>query len=250
MSATACITTSWDDGHPLDLRVAELLARYGLRGTFYVPRTTEYGTMSVGQVRELSRGFEVGAHTLHHVDLTEACEQQAWQEIADSRFWVEDSTGQPCPMFCPPKGRFSRRELRLIRKAGYRGARSVELLSVALPRPRARLLLLPTSVQVHPHGRLAYVRNALKRGALCNLWRYVQKGCPADWTGLVRSLLARVLSGCGVFHLWGHSWELEQTGQWQRLEEVLRYLGQFTRQAPALTNGQVCESAAGRGVCP
>ena len=41
MKPSTCITTSWDDGHPLDLRVAELLAKYGLQGTFYVPMTAE-----------------------------------------------------------------------------------------------------------------------------------------------------------------------------------------------------------------
>ena len=32
------ITTSWDDGHTLDLRLADLLDKYDLRGTFYVAR--------------------------------------------------------------------------------------------------------------------------------------------------------------------------------------------------------------------
>ena len=65
-----------------------------------------------------------------------------------------------------------------------------------------------------------------------------------DWTRLVRPLLSHALERGGVFHLWGHSWELEQTGQWQRLEEVLRFLGQFTSRARALTNGEVCAACA------
>src|SRR5262249_26496051 len=64
MTQATYITTSWDDGHPLDLRVADLLARHGLRGTFYVPRTAENPTMTARQVRELSGTFEVGGHTL------------------------------------------------------------------------------------------------------------------------------------------------------------------------------------------
>ena len=42
---------SWDDGHPLDVRVAYLLAKYGLRGTFYIPGGAEHGTMTVNQIR-------------------------------------------------------------------------------------------------------------------------------------------------------------------------------------------------------
>ena len=242
MNPATCITTSWDDGHPLDLRGAELLTKYGLHGTFYVPMTGERATRTVAQARELSGPFEVGAHTLHHVDLTGATEQQAWQEMVDSKPWLEDSTGKACPLFCPPKGRYSPRHLDLIRQAGYRGVRSVELLSLAFPQPQAGLLLLPTTVQAHAHGLPAYGRNVLGRAAFRNLWLYLVHGRTTDWPRLVESLLCRALQRGGVFHLWGHSWELEQNGQWQRLEEVLRFMGQYTGQAPALTNWQVCQA--------
>jgi hypothetical protein len=241
MKPPTYITTSWDDGHPLDFRVAELLAKYGLRGTFYVPRTTEHGTMTDSQVRELSSTFEVGAHTLEHVPLTAISDERAWSEIADSRAWIESCTGQPCPMFCAPWGKFAPRHLDLVRRAGYTGLRSVELLSLDLPRSQAGLLLLPTTVQAHPPGLLTYPRNAIKRAAWRNLWRYLLLGCCRDWTALVRAMLARVLEQGGVFHLWGHSWELEQAGQWQRLEEILCYLSEFKTQAEPLTNSEVCQ---------
>jgi peptidoglycan/xylan/chitin deacetylase (PgdA/CDA1 family) len=243
MSPATCITTSWDDGHPLDLRVADLLAKHGLPGTFYVPRSSEYGTMAPAQVRELSGHFEVGAHTLEHVDLSTASEQQAWQEIGGSRSWVEDCTGAACPMFCPPKGKFSAAHLRMMRLAGYAGTRGVELLSLDFPRPVDGLMLMPTTVQAHPHGRLAYARNALRRYSIRNLWLLLARGHWADWAALARSLLERALRRGGVFHLWGHSWEVEQTGQWQRLEDVFRFLSEYTRQAPTRTNGQLCQPA-------
>jgi hypothetical protein len=243
MKAATYITTSWDDGHPLDLRVAELLTRYSLRGTFYVPRAAANVTMTTAQVRELGGAFELGAHTLHHVALPGATEQQAWQEIVGSKAWLEDSTGLPCTMFCPPLGKYGSPHLALIRQAGYVGARTVELLSLDFPRPRAGLMLLPTTIQAHPHGLACYARNLLKRAAFRNTWLYLAHGRSTDWPGLVRSLLFHALQRGGVFHLWGHSWELEQTGQWQRLEEVLHFLSQFTSQAPALTNGQICQLA-------
>src|SRR5437879_13418201 len=72
------ITTSWDDGHQLDLRVAELLTKYRLHGTFYIPKAAENGTRKAAQVRELSRAFEIGAHPLHHVILTRTTDPQPW----------------------------------------------------------------------------------------------------------------------------------------------------------------------------
>jgi peptidoglycan-N-acetylglucosamine deacetylase len=241
MTAAAHITTSWDDGHPLDFRVATLLAKYGLRGTFYVPRSAQTRTMTAAQVRDLSSAFEIGAHTVHHIDLTNATERKARQEIVDSKTWLEDSTGLPCSMFCPPMGRYFSRHLDLIRQAGFLGVRSVELLSLDFPRLKAGLLVLPTTLQAHPHGLAAYARNMMRRLACRNLWLYVRHGRSTDWSKLVRSLFFQALQCGGVFHLWGHSWELEETGQWQRLEEVLRFLSQFTSQAPALSNSQICE---------
>jgi len=240
MKQAAYITTSWDDGHPLDLHLADLLAKHGVRGTFYVPRTTEHGTMTPAQVRQLASAFEIGAHTLHHTDLTATPGPQAWQEIVESRGWIEDITGKPCRLFCPPRGRFSFGHLELIRRAGYVGMRSVELLSLSYPRHGNGLFLLPTTVQAYPHRLSAYAKNMLKRAAFKNLWMYLAHGRSTDWVKLVQSFVHHALQRGGVFHLWGHSWELEQTGQWQRLEEVLRFLSQFTDQAPALTNAQVC----------
>jgi hypothetical protein len=42
----AFLTASWDDGHPLDFRIADMLERYGLTGTFYVPSRAETTVMS------------------------------------------------------------------------------------------------------------------------------------------------------------------------------------------------------------
>jgi peptidoglycan-N-acetylglucosamine deacetylase len=236
------ITTSWDDGHPLDLRVAELLAKHGLPGTFYLPRVAENGTMPLDQIRELSRAFEIGAHTLDHVILTRVAEQQAWQQIVGSKSWLEDSTGLPCLMFCAPQGKYSGRHLVMARKAGYLGLRSVELASLDCPRAKAGLMLMPTSVQAYPHDALTFCRNAIKRAAFGNLWRYIVYGRSSDWPALAGSLLSRAIEGGGVFHLWGHSWELQQTGQWQRLDGVFGTISELARHALLMTNGQICRS--------
>jgi peptidoglycan-N-acetylglucosamine deacetylase len=240
MKSPTYITTSWDDGHPMDLRVAALLAKYGIAGTFYVPAVTELGTMSAAQSRELIPHFEIGAHTLHHVDLTRVADRTAWQEIANSKAWVEDTTGVSCVCFCPPRGRYESLHLHMIRKAGYLGLRSVEFLSLDFPRRQAGLLLMPTTVQAFPHHFSAFAKNAIKRKALANLWRYVIHGRAAEWPAMAESLLRHAIARGGVFHLWGHSWELQDASQWQRLKDVLSFMGGFVRQAPALTNGQLC----------
>ncbi len=234
---TACMTTSWDDGHPLDHRLAELLTRHGLTGTFYVPPHSQNETMAPPAVRALAdAGFEIGAHTLNHVFLDRADDATAEREIGGSRRWVQDVTGEACPMFCPPGGKYADRELRLIRAAGFDGLRTVELLSVDAPRHAGGLAVLPTTVQAHPHGRGAYLRNAAKRRSAGNLLAYLRAGAPTDWLALVGRELARG----GVFHLWGHSWEIDRHGQWDAVDRAFAAMGRHARGGvPCLSNAQV-----------
>jgi hypothetical protein len=99
---------------------------------------------------------------------------------------------------------------------------------------------MPTSVQAFPHGLSAHIRNAAKRAAPLNFWRYVVGGCFRDWQRLSESLLSCAVSEDGVFHLWGHSWEIEEVGEWQRLEWVVATMGGIVAQVQRATNGNVC----------
>jgi len=241
----AYITTSWDDGHPLDLRLADLLERYGLHGTFYIPRHCQTPTMSEAQVRQLSQRFEIGAHTLDHVFLDQADDAAAGRQIPGSKAWVEEVTGKACSMFCPPGGKFGGRELELVRAAGFSGMRTVELLSIEPPKEVNHVRVMPTTLQAHPHSFAAYAKNGLKRRAIGNLWLYLRHGRALHWPTLAGRLLHATLHRGGVFHLWGHSWEIEQTGQWAQLEEVFKMMHEVATQAFCVTNGEVVLAAHG-----
>jgi len=242
VTPTAYITTSWDDGHPHDFRIAEMLARHGLPGTFYIPREIPSGAMSEAQVRELSKSFEIGAHTLHHVDLYDTGDPTARQEIAGSKAWVEDVTGQPCPMFCPPRGHFRPAHRLMCEEAGYLGLRTVEFMSLDLPRPAGALRIMPTTLQAFPHGPVRYLRNFAKRFAPRNLALYVLRG-RGNWEQAADRLLSHTLARGGVFHLWGHSWEIEEANLWEPLDRVLALMGQYAKQAATPTNGALCAPA-------
>ena len=69
-SISRFITISVDDGHPADLRTAELLSKYGLKATFYVPaENPERAVLGAEGFREIAREFELGGHTMRHVVL-------------------------------------------------------------------------------------------------------------------------------------------------------------------------------------
>src|SRR5262249_40656948 len=45
-----------------------------------------------------------------------------------------------------------------------------------------------------------------------------------DWAALAIALFDEVHATGGVFHVWGHSWEIDQRHDWQRLERVLTHI--------------------------
>lgn len=237
--AGSLVTTSWDDGHPLDLRIADLLSRYGLTGTFYVPRDVGWPTMAADEIRELATRFEVGAHTLDHSPLDRVPDDQALHQLSGSREWIEDVTGKPCRVFCFPRGKYRREQLPLVRGAGYLAARTVEFLSTGWPRRVEGLALIPTTVQAYPHSPFAYTRNTLKRRSFENLFRTWALFCGRDWCEVGVKLLERTLAQGGVFHLWGHSWEIEREHQWDRLEELLALIAANKDKVTCLTNSEL-----------
>jgi hypothetical protein len=147
-------------------------------------------------------------------------------------------------MFCPPAGRYKPQHLPIFKKSGYAAIRTVEFMSFDLPRSdKSGLLMMPTTMQAFPQPVRNYLKNLAKRRAWGNLWRYVVHGRSRDWVVLARRLLNRASEEGGVFHIWGHSWELEQTDQWSRLDQVLKVLGEAMSagKATCLTNGQLAQ---------
>jgi peptidoglycan/xylan/chitin deacetylase (PgdA/CDA1 family) len=234
------MTTSWDDGHPLDFRVADLLAKYGLAGTFYVPRASQRPVMAASQIRDLSESFEIGAHTLDHIAIDRLSDAEASAQLSRSREEIEELTGRTCSVFCFPGGKFRKRQLKLVRQAGFQAARTVELLSVARPQCVHGLHVIPTTVQAFPHRASAYARNAVKRFSMAHFVSLPAAIHFRGWVSLAREMVNRAIENGGVFHLWGHSWEIEAQGEWQNLEAVLKMMSSCHERSTTVTNGELC----------
>ena len=146
VDASLVVTTSWDDGHPSDLRVAELLEKHGLTGTFYVPNTNSEGrpVMNSGEIAELGRRFEIGGHTRDHISLTNLAPPVAASQIVANKQWLEDVLGREVCGFAYVRGRYDRVVQALVDKAGFRYARTTKNLMSA---PGADRLQVPTTTQ-------------------------------------------------------------------------------------------------------
>jgi len=227
-------TTSWDDGHALDLRLADLLVEHGGKGTFYVPVKFEE-RLDVSDLRRLRNlGMEVGAHTVNHVDLTAAADP--FGELVNGKNYLEDVLGEEITAFAYPYGRFDSRVSRLAQKAGYRLARTTMAFSTQRSFDPYKM---PTSFQFVAHKRAIHARHALREwnwnGLLtwCGRWR-----CETSLRRLAQLTIENARRSDGIVHIWGHSWEIDSHRLWQELKALL----QEVQQQPGLigmTNSEV-----------
>lgn len=235
------ITTSWDDGHPSDLRVGALLEKHGLSGTFYVPTRNIEGrsVMVAEQVRRLGQRFEIGGHTWDHVNLVGYAPRQAAEQITSNKAWLEDVTGREVSGFAYVRGHHDATIRRLVHEAGFRYARTVRNLCAA---PGADPFQAPTTIQFFNHPRDVYIRNYLAGGpTLRRLSLLLGTIGSKDLGRRMRGAAESALNAGRDFHLWGHSWELDEYGLWEELD---RFLGQLRRLSDSfVTNAAWCSRA-------
>ncbi|MFF9011753.1 polysaccharide deacetylase family protein [Streptomyces sp. NPDC014870] len=215
----AVVTTSWDDGHRLDDRLGGLLDRYGLAGTFYIaPHNVEIAArdrLSPAGVRELAERFEIGGHTLTHRRLPMLTDSAAADEMRAGKEELEGTVGTAVTSFCYPRGEYTSAHVASARAMGFRRARTVRRNSLAAGPP----LELPTTVHAYAHRVDGPVALRLAR-----LRPWTAAGLFLRWDELALRWFDLCLERGGVFHLWGHSWEVDAHRDWHRLERVLAHI--------------------------
>lgn len=217
------VTTSWDDGDCTDLKLAEFLQSKGIHGTFYVPIHYRKRPLDHAELRTLaSEGFEIGAHGWSHKHLRHLRREELRQEVGPCKEVLEDILGRPVEMFCYPRGRYDTNTVRAVQGAGYKGARTVRMLATW---PTFDPFKMPTTLQAFPHAPFTYLKNVARARSLESLQScFVQMPRLGSWVELGKRLFDQVLRDGGVWHLYGHSWEIEKLGLWDGLRELLDYV--------------------------
>ena len=225
MTRIRIVTTSWDDGHPCDLRLAAALAERSLPATFYVPLAGEDGkpVLRAEALRPLlGQGFEIGAHTMSHRILPGLPDKELSREVRGSKQTLEEQLGVEVRMFCYPPGRYDRKVVDYVQQSGFEGARTTRMLAHTL---RFSRFEMPTSLQAYPHPPVYYLKNLGKCRDLAGIRRYVKEYLLCkSWVEVGKKLFNEVLRRGGIWHLYGHSWELEEFELWGELEEMLDYV--------------------------
>lgn len=216
------VTTSWDDGSVYDLKLAELLSKYEIPATFYIPiKNPERKILGEKEIRNLSKEFEVGGHTVNHKILTDLSLKEAKNEISLGKKKMEDIIGRKIFSFCYPKGMFNQDVKQLVGFSGFTYARTVKLFEMKV----MDKLLAGTTVHVYDHNPLVYMRELGRLGDFGKLRKIFKR-----WDDLAIFFLEYCKKVGGIFHLWGHSWEIEEAGDWKRLERVFTYIRKHTKK--------------------
>lgn len=211
-------TLSYDDGVTQDKRLIELFDKYHVKGTFNLG----YGVLGYKsdgpfdiskvekeEVKELYKNHEVGGHSLYHSNLATLKDPYMMYEILEDKKQLECLVEKPLKMFAYPFGLFNDDVKEMLKKAGYKGARTVKsTFSFNLPKD-------PFELDPTCHHNDEQLMDLAKQ--------FTQK--PAFNSEL--------------FYVWGHAYEFDRDDNWQRIEDFLSYIDNNREGIWFATNGEI-----------
>jgi peptidoglycan-N-acetylglucosamine deacetylase len=220
-TAQRYVTFSVDDGVPQDLRTAELLDEFGLKATFYIPaRNPQAELLGPTNIRDLSTGFEVGAHSFNHRPLKGLTDAEIRDQVSRGKIWLEDTISGEVSSFCYPFGKFDRQVARVVKECGFIGARTCQFNRVDWP---ADPFSFGVSTHAYSHSRAVQLWHAAIERNFLGMWNYSSLfQLTRDWSRHFTLALDHVEHHGGIAHLYFHSWEIDQQGHWDKLTTVLR----------------------------
>ena len=210
------ISVSIDDGHPLDLKVAEILAKKNIPTTFYVPIKNSTGkpTLNKNQIKNLSQNplFKIGGHTYNHFNLTKLPLEEAEKEIRKGKEELEDIIGKKVTTFAWPWGKYNGRLIEVAKKIGFLDCRSSRICNFGIS-DKKNFLWHP-NFHLYPHSRTTDLKSCIKNMDLYSLFMTLINLNKAH-LDLIKSYVEK-----NDVHIWLHSWEIEQFGLWHILEKL------------------------------
>ena len=129
------VAVTFDDGYASQKWAASVLREFGFPATFFVvPRLLDgvrspttfwetWGHLAWEDAAALIEdGFEIGAHSTTHTDLTQCSSERLDDEVSGVKALLEERLGTDIVSFSYPHGRHDNRVRRAVEHAGYQRA--------------------------------------------------------------------------------------------------------------------------------
>lgn len=198
-------TLSYDDGVVQDARLIELLNKYGLKGTFNLNSglmgqkstllcrgtTVEQNRFKRDRIRQIYEGHEIAAHSSHHLDLTSISHSEQLEEILGDQKKLESIAGYKVQGFAYPFGAYDEGVIQLFEHSPMVYARTTQ--------STGRFDLPVNFLKWHPTCRHREER-------MEELGEQFLNCRPKETDSPI------------LFCLWGHSYEFDIPGEWERIE--------------------------------
>lgn len=204
------VTLSYDDNVEADVKLIQIMKKYGLKGTFNInsgqfPPEGSVGSMGCGHRRltlkqstELHHdsGMEIACHGVTHPFLEQLPGPTCVQEVLEDRLNLERIYGRMVRGMAYPFGTYNDDVIAVLKACGIVYSRTVvSTEKFDLP---ADWLQLPATCH---HGNPKLMTLAK---------RFVED--KRNW-------------GPMMFYLWGHSYEFDDNDNWHIIEEFAEYIG-------------------------
>ena len=206
------VTFSYDDGVTQDIRLVEILNRYGLKATFnlnsellgksgsldILGKKISHCKLQPHEITEVYKGHEIASHTLTHPDMTEMAAGEVIRQVERDRLNLSELSG-------------------------------VDVIGMAYP-----------GSQPNYNSRIAGIikdSTGVKyaRTTVCNndfspqrdLYEFHPSVFHRDWERLYRlaeKFINLEPTSEKLFYIWGHSYEFDINNEWEKFEEFCKFI--------------------------
>lgn len=203
------VTFSFDDGVTQDIRLVEILNKYGLKGTFNLnsgllglPNRLEHlkvnhTKIKASEVKTVYAGHEVAVHSLTHPTLVGLDEETIIRQVEEDRKALEELCGYPIVGMAYPNGPNDDRVAAIIANNS--------------PIKYSRTTTSTHSFKVQKENLLRYNPTV----------SYIED-CLEE---LVDKFLASESEEDQLLYIWGHSYEMDaKLISWEKFEEICQKL--------------------------
>ena len=203
------LTLSYDDGVYQDIRLVEIMEKFGLKGTFNINsgrvfpedgvREKQSGRLKLSEAVELYKksGNELAVHGMTHPFLDKLDSTEIITEIIEDRKALEEASGQIIRGMAYPFGTYNDLVVDVLDKCGIAYSRTVKP-TLNFKFPENWLTLHPTCH--HKHEKMEELIKS-----------FVEN--PSRW------------NNAEMFYLWGHSYEFDNDDNWDLIENFGKIAG-------------------------